>query len=124
MEPKTQKDKMMKGNNKKSVNDINQKNSLTKIVINKEKIFTTAFKNSKISLWKKMDFMKNYAIQEEFLDELFKQHKSNSKERDVFIKVKVLDSFYSTNLKEGLDSMVTNIVKYKKFDYMLNNGDF
>ena len=67
--------------------------------------------------------MENYRTQEDFLNRLFKQYKSNTNKEDVFIKVKILDSFYSTNLKEGLDNMVSKIIKNKEFDIMLENGD-
>ncbi len=70
--------------------------------------------------------MKKYPLQEKFLDKLFSEYKSNNDEYEVFIKVKVLDFFYSTNLKEGLDEMVKKICEVSKddnFDKKLKKGD-
>ena len=53
------------------------------------------------------------------MKEVFHKYKSNDVTEQVFIKVKVLDSFYSTNLKEGLDDMVKNITKVKNFNVLL-----
>lgn len=108
----------------KSVNDITEKNAYKKYIFKvKNRIFTFDFKEEKCSLWQSMDFMKNYPLQEDFLDELFNNYKSNTDEGYVFIKVRVLDSFYSTNLKEGLDDMVKNIISIGDFDKLLKSGE-
>lgn len=108
----------------KSVNDITQRNAYKKYIYKvKDRIFTYNFKEEKCSLWQSTDFMKNYPLQEKFLDKLFSEYKNNTDEGAVFIKVRVLDSFYSTNLKEGLDDMVENIVSIENFDDMLKKGD-
>ena len=108
----------------KSVNDITEKNAYKKYIFKvKNRILTFDFKEEKCSLWQSMDFMKNYPLQEDFLDELFNKYKSNTDEGSVFIKVRVLDSFYSTNLKEGLDDMVKNIISIGDFDKLLKCGE-
>ncbi len=108
----------------KKITHITEKNVYKKYIVKtKEKIFTYSFKEKKSKKWGNFDPMKNYALEEKFLNDLFNKYKSNKNREEVFIKVRVLDSFYSTNLKEGLNDMVDNIIKIKNFDKLLKDGN-
>lgn len=117
MAKSTKKNKSMK--KKKSINNITKENAYKKYLEkNKNKIFEYGFMKKKCDMWGKKPFTKNLDVQEDFLKEVFHKYKSNNITKHVFIKVKLLDSFYSTNLKEGLDDMVKNITKVKNFNVL------
>lgn len=104
----------------KTVNSITQKNALKIIENNKNKIFTKEFYNEKLNNWEKASYMKNYKIQEIILNDLFVG--KNKYKADIDFKIRMLDLFYSTNLKEGKGKMIRNIQKKEIMD-RIEKGD-
>lgn len=103
--------------------NITYKNAYNIINKHKQEIFTQNFMQSKIEIFNSADYMKWYTVYDEFLDELFLKQEYKKNESDIFIRVKILDSFYSTNLKEGTDDMVHNIKYIKNFIKRIKKGD-
>ena len=64
----------------------------------------------------------DYDEEEEKLLELFKKYPTNTDIKSVFIKVKFLNTFYSTGLY-GIEDMIEHILNLKNVDSRLKTGD-
>lgn len=74
--------------------------------------------------WEEKPYMFNYEIQENALNKLFHAIPENSNPIDVWKKVSLVDSYYSTNLKEGIWDAVLNIVDLDNFNQRVSDGDW
>ena len=102
---------------KKYINNITKRNAWKIISRDKNKIFTMQYYRDKIKIWETAKYMMHYPVQEKIIDKLFKDPKINE-----LVKIKILDNFYSTNLKEGISKMYKNIVK-KEAKERIARGD-
>lgn len=74
--------------------------------------------------WKNKDYMFYYPVQEDILDKIFKKYPKNNDRVEVWKKVTLVDSYYSTNLKEGIWDAVLNITKLENFDEEVKKGNW
>ena len=80
-------------------------------------------RNGMYDYWDNDIHMEYYPVQEVILDQKFQKYLLNVDEEIVRFKVRLVDMYYSTSLKEGFGDMVDNILNCKDFDVRVQAGD-